>query len=304
MHPVPLPTATASGVARRARSAAASPGTETTADAPPLGARLVGRGRRGASLASHIANPGAPGARARPSDAASGRASLTEEEAPDPVRRGPVSDRGSVSGLLFASKDWCRSGRSATGGGEPGLAAAVRGPKHVVTKGATPVLTAGRDAGAPRPDRHGEAGRTAGPGAAERAGVQLRAGERGRGDAASGLLPAGTAGLAAAAREGREAARRAGDHRAEEAVEAYLAAGGVGRSGAGRGWRRSSGGRRRRGNASRPAVSVLLANRSCRRRAVRGEQSTFVDALGHSFDGHRRGSARERRSRADRIFMR
>ena len=57
----------------------------------------------------------------------------------------------------------------------------------------------------------------------------LRAGERGGGDAASGLLPAGAAGLAAAAREGREAARRAvpAHHRAEEAVEAYVAAGGL-----------------------------------------------------------------------------
>ena len=103
-----------------ARSAAGSPGTETTADAPPLGARLDGRGRRGASLASHISNPGAPGARARPSDAASGRASLTEEEAPDPVRRGPVSDRGSVSGLLLPEQGLVPSVGAAGVAGEGG----------------------------------------------------------------------------------------------------------------------------------------------------------------------------------------
>ena len=69
---------------------------------------------------------------------------------------------------------------------------------------------AGGGAGASGPDRHGDAGRAAGPGAPERAGLQLRAGERGRGDASPGLLPAGAAGVAAAAREGREAARCAG----------------------------------------------------------------------------------------------
>ena len=78
-------------------------------------------------------------------------------------------------------------------------AAAVRGPKHVVTKGATPVLTPAETRLAPRPDRHGAAGRPARPGAAERAGLQLRAGERGGRDAAAGLLPAGAARVAAAA---------------------------------------------------------------------------------------------------------
>ncbi len=71
-------------------------------------------------------------------------------------------------------------------------------------------VDAGRDAVAARWDRHGDAGRATGPWAAERDGVQLRAGERGRGDAASGLFPAGDAGVAAAAREGRQASRRAG----------------------------------------------------------------------------------------------
>ena len=80
-------------------------------------------------------------------------------------------------------------------------AAAVRGPKHVGTKGATPVLT-------PAETRAGRA--AAGPGSAERDGVQLRACERGHRDAASGLFSAGDTGVAAAAREGRQAARRAG----------------------------------------------------------------------------------------------
>ena len=47
-------------------------------------------------------------------------------------------------------------------------AAAVRGPKHVVTKGATPVLTPAAARALPGPDRHGDAGRavrSAAPGA-------------------------------------------------------------------------------------------------------------------------------------------
>ena len=58
----------------------------------------------------------------------------------------------------------------------------------------------------------------------------LRAGERGRGDASSGLFPAGDSGVAAAAREGRQAARRAGPSPGRgrrAAVDAYLVAGGV-----------------------------------------------------------------------------
>ena len=69
---------------------------------------------------------------------------------------------------------------------------------------------AGRDAVAARWDRPGVVGRSSRPGAAERDGVQLRAGERGRRNAAAGLFPAGDARVAAAAREGRQAARRAG----------------------------------------------------------------------------------------------
>ena len=49
-------------------------------------------------------------------------------------------------------------------------AAAVRGPKHVVTKGRDAGADAGRDAGASGPDRHGDGGRAAGPGAPERDG--------------------------------------------------------------------------------------------------------------------------------------
>ena len=70
-------------------------------------------------------------------------------------------------------------------------AAAVRGPKHVVTKGATPVLSPAEarkllesiDTGAP--------GRAPGPGAALGDALQLRAGERGAREAAAGLLRAG-----------------------------------------------------------------------------------------------------------------
>ena len=83
-------------------------------------------------------------------------------------------------------------------------AAAVRGPKHVVTKGATPVLTAGRGEEAPRAHRHGHAGRAPRPGALLGDALQLRAGERGPGDAEAGLLPAGEPGVAQAPREGRE----------------------------------------------------------------------------------------------------
>ena len=89
-------------------------------------------------------------------------------------------------------------------------AAAVRGPKHVVTKGATPVLSPGRGPPAPRGDRHGHAGGPARPGARLGDALQLRAGERGHRDAAAGLLPAGEPGVAQAAREGRQASRRPG----------------------------------------------------------------------------------------------
>ena len=77
-------------------------------------------------------------------------------------------------------------------------AAAVRGPKHAVTKEATPVLTpAETRALLDRIDTGTLVGLR------DRAllsvlGVQLRAGERGSRDASSGLLPAGTAGVAAA----------------------------------------------------------------------------------------------------------
>ena len=103
-------------------------------------------------------------------------------------------------------------------------AASVRGPKHVVTKGATPVLTPAETRSLlDRIDLGSVVGLR------DRALLNVLVysfarGERGGGDAAPGLLPAGRAGVAAAAREGREAARRAG---AEEAVEACLAAAGI-----------------------------------------------------------------------------
>ena len=107
-------------------------------------------------------------------------------------------------------------------------AASVGCLKHVVTEGATPVLTPAKtQALLHRLDT--------GPVVALRdrpllspIGVQLRAGERGRRDGSAGLLLAGTAGVPAAAREGAATpttCRR--NHRAEEAVEAQLASGGV-----------------------------------------------------------------------------
>ena len=68
----------------------------------------------------------------------------------------------------------------------------------------------GRGEEAPRAHRYGHAGRAPRPGAPLRHALQLRAGERGPGDAAAGLLPAGEPGVAPAPREGRAAARRAG----------------------------------------------------------------------------------------------
>ena len=89
-------------------------------------------------------------------------------------------------------------------------AAAVRGPKHVVTTGGDAGALAGRGAPAPRGDRHGHARRPARPGARLGDALQLRAGERGHRHAAAGLLPAGAPGVAPAPREGRHASRRPG----------------------------------------------------------------------------------------------
>ena len=84
-------------------------------------------------------------------------------------------------------------------------AAAVRGPKHVVTKGATPVLTRRPRRGSSSSSIDtGTSGRAPRPGALLGDALQLRAGQRGPGDAEAGLLPAGKRGVAAASREGRE----------------------------------------------------------------------------------------------------
>ena len=80
-------------------------------------------------------------------------------------------------------------------------AAAVRGPKHMVSKGATPVLSPAEARKLLRNDRHGHPGRAPGPGAALGHALQLRAGERGPGDAAAGLLRAGEPRVAPASRE-------------------------------------------------------------------------------------------------------
>ena len=111
-------------------------------------------------------------------------------------------------------------------------AAAVRGPKHVVTKGATLVLTPAETRSLLDGIDPGSLVRSSRPGAAERDGVQLRAGERGSGDAAAGLFPAGDSGVAAAAHEkGGKRHDVPAHHRAEAAVDAYLVAGGIDRGG-------------------------------------------------------------------------
>ena len=92
-------------------------------------------------------------------------------------------------------------------------AAAVRGPKHVVTKGATPVLSPAEARKLLETLDTGALGRAPGPGAALRDALQLRAGERGPRDATAGLPRAGEPRVAQAPREGREAARRPGDLR-------------------------------------------------------------------------------------------
>ena len=84
------------------------------------------------------------------------------------------------------------------------------GPKHVVTKGSTPVLVPAEARQLLHGIDLGHPGRAPGPGAPPSDALQLRAGERGPGDEEAGLLPAGEQGVAAAPREGREAARRAG----------------------------------------------------------------------------------------------
>ncbi len=101
------------------------------------------------------------------------------------------------------------------------------------------------------------------------------AGERGRGDAARGLLPAGDPGVAAAAREGRPAPRRAGPppgrggargvrlgrrrRGPEGAAVPRASTAGAGRAGGrsagGPRWRWSSGGRRPPGCRRRPAAT-------------------------------------------------
>ena len=89
-------------------------------------------------------------------------------------------------------------------------AAAVRGPTHVVTTGATPVLSPAEARRLLAAIDTGHARRPARPGARLGDALQRRAGERGHRHAAAGLLPAGAPGVAQAPREGRHAARRPG----------------------------------------------------------------------------------------------
>ena len=94
----------------------------------------------------------------------------------------------------------------------------------------------GRDAGpdpgrgeeAPRSHQHGHAGRPPRPGALLGDALQLRAGERGPGDETAGLLPAGEPRVAQAPREGWPKRHDVpAHHRAAEALDAYLEAGGL-----------------------------------------------------------------------------
>ena len=88
-------------------------------------------------------------------------------------------------------------------------ASSVRGPKHVVKEGKTPVLRGGGE-GAPGRDRSLDARRLARPGADRRPGVQLCADNRGGVDAGCGLLHARKAILLPAPRKGRAVQRGAG----------------------------------------------------------------------------------------------
>ena len=106
-------------------------------------------------------------------------------------------------------------------------AAAVRGPKHVVTKSATPVLTPAEGEEAPRAHRHGHAGRAPRPGALLGDALQLRAGERGSGDEEAGLLPAGEPGVARLHEKGGKRHDIPAHHRAAEALDEYLEACGL-----------------------------------------------------------------------------
>src|SRR5262245_11793065 len=103
--------------------------------------------------------------------------------------------------MLF---DWLVTGHVM----EVNPAHAVRGPKYVVKKGKTPVLTAD-EALALLDDRHLDAHRAARLRADRRHGLQLRPGERGHPHDGEGLLHPGKARLGAAARERRQGARSA-----------------------------------------------------------------------------------------------
>ena len=87
-------------------------------------------------------------------------------------------------------------------------AAPVRGPRHVVRKGKTPVLTA-EEARTLLDSIRRHGGRHAGSGVDRAHGLHVRAGRCGHQDAVRGCLRAGSAHLGAVARERRQAARDA-----------------------------------------------------------------------------------------------
>lgn len=86
-------------------------------------------------------------------------------------------------------------------------AASLRGPKHVVKRGKTPVLTAGQARQSAGCHRHVHPRGPARPRAHRRDGLQLPAGVRRRRDARRGLLPHRQTLVAAPARKRRQAPR-------------------------------------------------------------------------------------------------
>ena len=88
-------------------------------------------------------------------------------------------------------------------------AAAVRGPRHIVRRGKTPVLDPAGGAAAHRRDRHHDRHRPARPRADRLDGLFLRAHRRGDRHARRGRVFAEPAAMGALAREGRQAARHA-----------------------------------------------------------------------------------------------
>jgi len=102
-------------------------------------------------------------------------------------------------------------------------AGSVRGPRHVVTSGQTPVLESSRGAGAARQHRCLNSCRSARSRADRADGLLLRPNRCGARDDGRGCLHAEPAAVGAAAREGRQAAQAMPcHHNLEEYLGAYL----------------------------------------------------------------------------------